>query len=154
MSYAAQGGTLKPCGGSEDWSGFAAGSIPTTFAGGTIEGPYGPDNPPFHNAGIDYSFHILYTGLTSVPFRLTFTSPVNSVQMDLQGGSSSAFQTRTLKAYDSSNNLVGTDSPAINAVGTVSVTSPTNTNTIKYFTLEDSDGLGTFVIDIVWSCAA
>src|SRR5690348_6193011 len=44
VSYAAKGGTLKPkptcTAGSENFSGDADGSKPTTFAGGTIEGPY------------------------------------------------------------------------------------------------------------------
>jgi hypothetical protein len=78
VSYGAKGETLTPSciAGSEDWSGFASGSRPTTFAGGTIEGPYGADIPPFHNAGIDGGFEALNTGLTTVSFRLTFTKAV------------------------------------------------------------------------------
>ena len=49
VSYAAQGGTLEPKGpgacvaGSEDFSGDAEFSQPTTFSGGTIDTAYGSD---------------------------------------------------------------------------------------------------------------
>jgi hypothetical protein len=59
--------------------------------------------------------------------------------------------THTLTAYDSSSVVVGTDTSPAFSGGTVSVSLATNT--IKYFTVEDSAGLFTLFDDIVWSCA-
>jgi hypothetical protein len=60
----------------------------------------------------------------------------------------------TLKAYDSSDGLVGSDTGTTNAAvaATLSVTSPSNN--IKYFTMEASTSNGVGFTNILWGCAA
>jgi hypothetical protein len=97
--------------------------------------------------------HLLFSGFNPGPFRLTFTNAVSSIQLDAQANFTIG-QTVTLKAYDSSDGLVGSDTAPTSAsvAATLSVTSPSNN--IKYFTVEASNNDGVGFTNIVWGCAA
>jgi hypothetical protein len=130
VAYAAKGGELKPkpptptcTAGSENFSADADGSQPTTFAGGTIETPYG-------NASLDISpgiliqgsswlliggtnwgkfvdgTHVLFTGWAMNRMGLSFTNAVASVQLAAQSFQISPVNL-TLKGYDASNAVMG-----------------------------------------------
>jgi hypothetical protein len=164
VSFGAHGGTIVPkptcTAGSENFSGDAEGSVPTTFAGGTIDGPYADFGQVFIQSpsGQWFGFfpdgtHMLFSGLSGAPFRLTFTEGVSSVQLDAQANTHDA-ETQTLTAYDSSNTVV--DSDAVTAADTGSVTSlsvSSATNNINYFTVESTDSDGFGFTNIVWACA-
>lgn len=164
VSFGAQGGTIvqkPPCtAGSENFSEDADGSTPATFAGGTIPS-YGGNRfapPGIAIQGTDWAgffpdgAHVLYTGSDATPFRVSFTNPVSSVQLDAETDDFATF-TLTLNAYDASDALVGTDSESTNQVATLSVTS--TSNNIQYFTIDTSitDGSGLGFTNIVWDCA-
>jgi hypothetical protein len=166
VSYAAQGGTLIPkpacTAGSENFSEDADGSMPTTFAGGTIDGPYGTQvgsgTPGVLINGVEFlgdfaaGAHVLYTGQTATAFGLTFTNAVNSVQLDAESDSLGAL-TLTLDAYDASNTLVGSDAQTVTNLATLSVSS--TSDNIKSFTVQTSDPaqLGLAFTNIVWGCS-
>lgn len=164
VSYAAQGGALLSCVGSEDFSEFPEFSTPTTFSGGTIDDPYGPAGGvvvqgSFLDGGFAPGAHVLFSGLNSDSFQLSFTHPTGSVRLDAQDGDKLNITTITLTAYDASNTVVGTAqaTDVFNTVNTLSVTSPTNN--IKYFTVQTNDAIffqfpnGVQFTNIVWHCA-
>jgi hypothetical protein len=131
--------------GSEDFSGFALGSQPTIFSGGTIDSPF-PANggvvlstPPFNI--VPSGGHLLFTGDPStVPFRLTFTNTVRSVQLGAQPVTGFT-ETVTLTAYDASDAQVAVDSRPTVPIGTTfSVGSPVAN--IKYFTIMSAGTTG------------
>jgi len=159
VSYAAHGGKLKSAcvAGSDNFSGDAEFSNPTTFAGGTIDTAYGPDGniriegsswAGFFAAGT----HLVFTGFDVGTFHLTFTHAVNSVQLQAQSNFYVGTNV-TLMAFDASNNPIGSDSQSSNfAAPTLTVGSATNN--IKSFTIatdDPGDGLG--FSNIVWGCA-
>ena len=165
VSFGAHGGTIVPkatttcTAGSENFSGDADLSQPTTFAGGTIDTSYGVGGgihtqPDSWGGGFPSGTHLLFTGEGANSFRLTFTNAVASVQLDQEPNLGSP--TDTLTAYDASGNVVGSDAEptAQDDVVTLSVSS-TNDN-IKYFTIATDDpfqfGIG--FTNIVWGCAA
>ena len=162
VSFGANGGTIvpkPPCiAGSENFSEDAPGLQPTTFAGGTIDGPYGPQGRVIDtNAAIaaPAGTVFLYSGDTAGPFRLTFTNPVGSVHLDAASNSVGT-ETLTLTAYDTSGAIVGTPATFTGGgnpvpVGTLSVAS--TTNNIDHFTLTSTTGNGLLFTNIVWSCA-
>jgi len=158
QQYAVFGGVPIPrcTAGSENFSEDAVGSKPTTFAGGTIEGPYASGGgvlAAISSVGLPLGTHFLYSGITVGPFRVTFTKAVSSLHV-LGGSDSFAVQTVTLTAYDSSGVTVGTDKftgggqPA--PFGTMTVSSATNN--IKYFTMQTTESLGLGIPNIVWGC--
>jgi hypothetical protein len=164
VSYAAQGGKLLSCAGSEDFSEVPEFSTPTTFSGGTIEDPYGPAGGvvvqgSFLAGGFAPGAHVLFSGLNSDSFQLSFTNPTGSVQLDASDGDRLKPTTVTLTAYDASSAVVGTDqfSDPDNTVQTLSVTS--STNNIEYFTVTTDDAVnfefpnGVEFTNIVWACA-
>jgi hypothetical protein len=161
VSFGAHGGTIVPkptcTAGSEDFSGDADLSQPTTFAGGSIDGPY-QGQGGIHVEGISWGgffadgTHLEFNGLSSAPFRLTFTNAVGSVMLDEQADSFDTGVTVTLKAYDSADVLVGSDAAITDSnVNTLSVNS--TSNNIKYFTMESSNEGGVGFTNIVWDCA-
>ncbi len=166
VSYAAKGGSLQPkptcTPGSENFSGDAEFSQPTTFAGGTIDTAYGSESGvegAVYVQGTSYfggfadGTHLIYSGRGVNSFTLTFTKPVGSVALDAQANNDRAtLPKQALTAYDVSNNVVGTDSAVGNDVNTLTVTSATNN--IKYFTIatDDPSLLGIAFTNIVWGC--
>jgi hypothetical protein len=155
--------TVAVCTGSEDFSEFPEFSQPTTFSGGTIDTAYGPAGGvvvqgSFLNGGFPNGAHVMFSGLTLDSFRLSFTNPVGSVQLDAQDAVTGIATTITLTAFDASNSVVGSDDAIDpdNSVNTLSVASPSN-NTIKYFTVETNDPnqfpFGVQFTNIVWACA-
>jgi hypothetical protein len=161
ISYAAQGGTLKPkpvCAGSEDFSADDEFSQPSTFPGGTIDGPYGVVGGvvvqgSFWSGGFAPGTHLLFTGLQVNSLRLSFTNAVGAVHLDAQGDSNATTHL-TLTGYDASNAVVATDTAtdSTNSVHTLSVSSATNN--IKYFTMatDDPAAFGVAFTNIVWTC--
>ena len=164
VSYAAHGGKLLSCAGREDFSGFPEFSTPTTFSGGTIDDPYGPAGGvvvqgSFLAGGFTPGAHVLFSGLNSDSFQLSFTNPTGSVQLDASDGDKDKPTTITLTAYDASNAVVGTDQffDPDNTVQTLTVNS--STNSITYFTVTTNDAVnfqfpnGVEFTNIVWRCA-
>lgn len=159
VSFGAHGGTIvpkPPCtAGSDNFSDDALGSQPTTFAGGTIDGPYEPSarisvvGSDWGQSTLPNGTHLLFFGFNAGPFRLSFSNPVGSVQLDVDRSSSS---TRTLKAYDASDAVVDTD--AATTIGLVTLSVSSATNNIEYFTLEVDNDRGLGFTNIVWGCAA
>jgi len=157
VSYAARGGMLmaKPTctAGSDNFSDDANFSRPTTWAGGTIDGPYANVGQVIPFNGQQWMFNRDTTGIAA-PFRLTFTNAVSSVQLDARANTNIAATTLTLKAYDSSNAIVDTDAATVTAtIVSLSVSSATGNN-IKYFTMEVDHIDGYMFSNIVWGCAA
>ena len=161
VSYGAHGGTIVPkptcTAGSDNFFDDAHGSFPTTWLGGTIEGPYAsgsggifviaPGNPSAWPVGT----HLLWNGRSTAPFRLTFTDAVSSVELEAAPNLAGSL---TLKGYDAANAIVDTDTVAsahLTHIETMSVSS--STNNIKYFTMETSDTGGVLFTNIVWACA-
>jgi hypothetical protein len=150
VSYAAQGGSLKPkptcTAGSEDFSAYGNGSQPTTFAGGTIDTSFG--------AGGGLQNGALFSGYGAGPLRLTFTNPVRSVSLD--AASSQVFTDTsynvTLTAYDASNGVVGTQTgDSFTGFASVSVTSASNN--VKYVVVSSDSTVGAESVDnIIWGC--
>ena len=165
FSYAAKGGVLQPkptcSAGSENFSAFAEFSQPTTFAGGTIDTAYGPSGGVYIRGSlITGAFpdgtHVLYPGSGATPFRLTFTTAVNSVTLDAEPITVD-LETITVTAYDASNTILGGNTVTLQQTSgpqkaTLSVSS--TSNNIKYFTIDTSDRLGVIFTNIVWGCAA
>jgi len=164
VAYAAQGGKLLSCAGSEDFSEFPEFSTPTTFSGGTIDDPYGPAGGvvvqgSFLDGGFPLGAHVLFSGLDSDSFQLSFTNPTGHLQVDASDGDKLEPTTITLTAYDASNAVVGTAQffDPDNTVQTLSVTS--STNNITHFTVETNDAInfefpnGVEFTNIVWRCA-
>jgi hypothetical protein len=154
--------TVGVCTGSEDFSEFPEFSQPSTFSGGTIDTPYGPAGGvvvqgSFLNGGFANGAHVLFSGLASNSFQLSFTNPVGSLHLDGQDGVTGIATTITLTAFDASNAVVGSDhaTDPDNSVNTLSVASATNN--IKYFTVETNDPnafpFGVEFTNIAWSCA-
>lgn len=154
--------TVGVCTGSEDFSEFPEFSQPTTFSGGTIDDPYGPAGGvvvqgSFLNGGFADGAHVLFSGLTLSSFRLSFTNPVGSVQVDAQDALTGMATTITLTAYDASNSSLGSDQAIDpdNSVSTLAVGS--STNNIKSFTVATNDPnqfpFGVQFTNIVWACA-
>jgi hypothetical protein len=150
------------CTGSEDFSEFPEFSQPTTFSGGTIDDPYGPAGGvvvqgSFLNGGFGDGAHVLFSGLTLSSFRLSFTNPVGSLQVDAQDAVTGIATTITLTAYDASKSVVGSDQAIDpdNSVNTLAVGSATNN--IKSFTVETNDPnqfpFGVQFTNMVWGCA-
>ena len=164
VSFGAQGGTIvakPPCmAGSDNFSGDAEFSVPTTWAGGTITGPYGPsgsirvEGSSWNSGGFPTGTHVLFTGGlgASAPFQLSFSDPVGSVQLDAMSDVP-ATSTLTLTAYNASNALVDSGSATVPGftAGSLSVTSASNN--IAYFTVESTLG-GFAMTNIVWNCTA
>lgn len=164
VSFGAQGGTIvakPPCmAGSDNFSGDAELSVPTTWAGGTIDGPYGPsgsvrvEGSSWNSGGFPIGTHLLFTGGlgASAPFRLSFSVPVGSVQLDAMSDVPNT-STLTLTAYDASNVVVDSGSATVpsQTAGSLSVTSASNN--IAYYTVESTLG-GFGMTNIVWNCAA
>jgi hypothetical protein len=167
VSHAAQGGKLQPAcvAGSENFSGDAEFSTPTTFSGGTIDTAYGTlggvlvqDSSWF--GAFASGTHLLFSGLEVPSFKLTFTKAVGSVQLDAQTDSFPGSFNVTLTGYNASNGVVGSDSDpqpggSTGAVSTLSVTS--TSNNIKYFTIATDDpgtscsgGVG--FSNVGWAC--
>lgn len=163
VSYGAKGGTLEPkptcTAGSENFSEDADESDPTTFSGGTIDGPYGSEGDvrvqgDDWNGGFAAGAHLLFSGEGVSSFQLTFTHAVGSVTLDAQPGTFNSV-TDTLTAYDASNTAVGSDSASDSgrsSVNTLTVTSATNN--INHFTIATDDpGQGGIAFsNITWSC--
>ena len=159
VSYAAQGGTLKPkstcVAGSENFSDDVSLSQPTTFSGGTIDTAYGIAGGIYDDWGGGFTdgTHVLFSGIEVNSFRLTFTEAVGSVMLEAQSNTF-AFTTDTLTAYDASNNVVDTDSALdpFNSSNTLTATS--TSDNIRYFTIATNDPqvLGIAFSNIVWSC--
>jgi hypothetical protein len=164
VSFGAHGGTIvpkPPCtAGSDNFSDDTDLSQPTTWLGGTIDGPYTGDGGvriqgTSWNGTFSTGTHLVFTGHhaeANATFRLTFTNPVSSVQLDAE--SVKAFPTTvTMTAYDASDSVVDTDSDSGITVQPYSLTS--SSNNIKYFTMSNDvvDG-GVGFSNIVWSCAA
>ena len=161
VSYAAKGGALQPkppcTAGSDNFSDDAGGSQPTTFAGGTIDGPYAFDGQIVIQGsnwlgGFPVGTHALFNGFSTNPFRLTFTQAVSSVQLDADADLITGAPI-TVNAYDASNALVDTDSATDPGGGFVSLSVTSTSNNIKYFTIETSDDNGVAFTNIVWACA-
>jgi hypothetical protein len=152
-----------PCtAGSENFSGFAEGSTPATFSGGTIEGPY----PANDNGGVFVQAptgswngaytdgtHVLFPGHTAGPFQLTFTNAVKTVTLDANLAHAGP-QTITLTAYDDTNAVVDAaddTSADVNSLSHLFVFS-TTTDRIKYFKISSTDGGGFGFSNISWTC--
>jgi hypothetical protein len=164
VSYAAQGGTLeqKACtttAGSENFSGDAEFSQPTTFSGGTIDTAYGSGGGVLVQGsswGGAYAAgtHVLFTGFSVNSFQLTFTNAVGCLQLDAESNFFGATTNVTLTAYDASNAVVGTNSASqpggSQVVSTLSVSS--TSNNIKYFTIatDDPNQAGVGFSNIAW----
>src|SRR5262249_44407055 len=77
VSYAAHGGKLLSCAGSENFSEFPELSMPTTFSGGTIDTPYGVQpagvlvQGSIYNGDFPPGTHVLFSGLTLRSFQLS-----------------------------------------------------------------------------------
>jgi hypothetical protein len=164
VAYGASGGTPMPkptcTAGSEDFSADADGSTPTRFTGGTIDTAYSVhggvvvQGTSWTGTGTFPSgTHLLFTGHIgeNVPFRLTFTSAVGSVQLDAEPGNAGG-ATVTLTAYDASDGVVGTDAATV-AGAFVHLEVSSATDNIKYFTISTTTGFGTAFTNIVWDCA-
>lgn len=164
VSFGAHGGTIvaKPTctAGSDNFSSDAEFSVPTTWAGGTIDGPYGPggsvrvEGSSWFSGTFPIGTHVLFTGGlgASAPFRLSFSNPVSTVQLDAMSDVV-ATSTLTLKAYDASNVLVDSDSATVPGATAASLSGTSASNNIAYFTVESNlGGFGT--TNIVWNCAA
>ena len=162
VSYAAQGGTLKPkptcTAGSEDFSGDAEFSTPTTFSGGTIDSAFGSDGGILIQGssvfgGFANGAHVVYSGDDLNSFHLTFTNSVGSVSLVAQSALLGESTTETLTAYDASNTAVGSNQATDpnNSVNTITVTS--GSNNIKSFTIAtDAASFGVEFTNIVWTC--
>ena len=182
VSYAAQGGvpTAKSSApssrppGSENFSGDADQSKPTTFSGGTIDptdyaagdptpngtgGSILVSGPYFNGFSTGSGTHFLFTGWRVNSAKLTFTNPVTSVQVEAQSNKTDIATHLTLTGYDASGNPVpGATATGFDA-GTNSVTLKITSAsaTIKSFTIATDDpnlsgqsyGLG--FSNIVWS---
>lgn len=163
-------GTVAPActAGSEDFSGFADGAQPTTFAGGTIDTAYGAASGTHVAggiliAGVDWGgeegftagTHVLYTGAGVDSFQLSFTGPVGSVQLQAQSSSGWYETTETLTAYDASDNVIDTDSATSSfLVNTLTVSS--TSNDIDHFTIatDDANEQGLAFTNLSWNCAS
>jgi hypothetical protein len=160
VSYAAQGGTLKPkptcTAGSENFSTAADNSTPTTFSGGTIDSAYDTTPAGVRIQGTSWNgtfavgTHVLFTGVAT-SFKLSFTNAVNSVQLDAEYRLIDHVNV-ILTAFDASNSVVGSDSADGISVKTLSVTA--TENKIKYFTISNAGNTGEAFSNIVWGCAA
>src|SRR5262249_53299089 len=154
--------TVAVCTGSEDFSAAPEFSQPSTFSGGTIDSAYGPAGGvvvqgSFLNGGFANGAHVLFSGLASNSFQLSFTNPVGSVQVDAQDAVTGIATTITLTAFDASSSVVGSDHAVDpdNSVNTLSVASATDN--IKYFTVRTNDPYafpwGVQFTNIAWGCA-
>jgi hypothetical protein len=162
VSYAAQGGTLKPkptcTAGSENFNEDAVGSQPTTFAGGTIDTAYGPAgvNPPggVFGPGFGFANNNVFSGVTVNSFQLTFTNAVGSLQLNAVSDTDNA-NNLTLTGYDAANTVVASQTVPLPANSpAISLSISSTSNNIKYFTIatDDPANLGVFFGDIVWTC--
>jgi hypothetical protein len=161
VSFGAHGGTIvpkPPCtAGSDNFSDDAEFSQPTTFNGGTIDGPYASSGGIYIQGSSWFGnfpdgTHVMFTGESGNPFRLTFTTAVNSVQLDatVNAGVGSL----TLTGYDSSDSVVDTDViPSVDGFTIYTMSVSSATNNIKYFTIQSSDSAGLGFTNIVWACA-
>lgn len=162
VSYGAKGGTLMPkptcAAGRENFSEDAVASRPTVFAGGTIDTAYGPVGGVFGPVG-GFTGNSLYSGGLVKSFRLTFTNPVNSVQLDAMSNAVDALTTNlTLTGYDASGQMVNTDT-VVEPIGSDTLVVPlsigSSSNNIKYFTIATNDSHtdgGVLLSDIAWAC--
>jgi hypothetical protein len=103
----------------EDFSGYDAGSRPTTFSGGTIDSAdYAAGDPlpngwggsilvagPYFN-GFASGTHFLFTGIPTDSAKLRFTNPVNSVSLQAESDKTFVPATLTLTGYDASGKQV------------------------------------------------
>src|SRR5262249_24765516 len=162
VSYAAHGGMLRSCAGSENFSEFAEFSQPTTFSGGTIDTAYGPAGGiavqgSFFNGDFPTGTHVLFSGLTLGSFQLTFTNPVGSLSLDAQDNLGGVATTITLTAYDSSNAVVASDHATDPDNSAVMLAVHSSSNNIDHFTVSTSDPqqfpFGVDFTNIVWACA-
>jgi hypothetical protein len=145
--------------GSETFSGDTVGSQPTTFSGGTIDTAYG-DNGGVLSGIAGFTVNSLYSGLSVNSFKLTFTNPVSSVQLNAESDVATISETHlTLNGYDANNVLVDSDTvvdPANLGGSVVPLSILDSGNDIKYFTIttDDAATFGVIFSDIVWDCAA
>ena len=154
-----------PCtAGSEDFSGDAEFSQPTTFAGGTIDTAYGTDGSvrvqgsSWGGAFADGT-HLLFSGFDVNSFQLTFTNAVSSVELDASSNVLYTTTNLTLTGYDASNNVVDSETLSNDqtggpAVDTLAVSS--TSNNIAYFTIATDDPLvdGVGFTNINWGCTS
>jgi hypothetical protein len=166
VSYGAQGGAYKPkptcIAGSENFSGDAVGSQPTTFSGGTIDTAYGifggVHAPPLGG----FTGNSLFSGESIHGdlnlFKLTFGNAVGSVRLDAESEDVPSQDTNlTLTGYDSSGNVVGTETefePMGSDNSLVPLSIEASGNKITYFTIATDGENGLHFSNIVWGCAA
>jgi len=161
VSYAANGGTLKPkptcTAGTEDFSEDAEFSKPTAFAGGTIETAYGLGGGVYPSGLGGFSGQNVWSGLGVNSFQLTFDHAVSSVQLDAESPTLDPRTVHlTLTAYDASNAVVDSDSVTQTGLGaTFRLSVSSSNNNIKYFTIatDDPQSRGVTFNNIVWGCA-
>jgi len=163
VSYAAHGGKLLSCAGSENFSEFPELSLPTTFSGGTIDTPYGVQpagvlvQGSIYNGDFPPGAHVLFSGLTLRSFQLSFTNPVGSLQLDAQDDVGGIVTTITLTASDSSNSIVDSAQATDPDNSKVALSVHSSSNNIKHFTVATSDPqlfpFGIAFTNIVWHCA-
>ena len=96
--------------GNEDFSGFADGSKPTAFGGGTIDSAY-VGSPGVKIQGISSGWRLRRRHARAVHrqrdfVRLSFTDAVSSVQLDAEFGLFANVDV-TLTAFDASDSVVG-----------------------------------------------
>lgn len=162
VSYAAHGGKLRSCAGSENFSEFPEFSTPSTFSGGTIDTVYGITGGilvqgSFFNGGFPDGTHVLFSGFVRSSFQLSFTNPTGSLQLQAQDNVDLTASTITLTAFDASSAIVGTAQFIDPGNGVASLSVHSSSNNIKYFTVSTSDPRpnpeGVFFTNIVWACA-
>ena len=163
----AAGGEPKPpptstcTAGSDNFSDDAEMSQPTTFSGGTIDGPYGTDGGIIvvdtvsarGKQTLADETHLLTTR-TTAPFRLRFTNAVSSVQLDANSRPGTDLR---LNGYDSSGVLVDSDSETADVASTLGIKVTTlsiksATNNIKFLIIQTHDPAGLGFSNLVWGC--
>jgi hypothetical protein len=177
VSYAAHGGILKPkppavVPGSENFSAYDASSKPTAFSWGTIDSAdYAPGDStpnggiggsilvsgPYFNAFSTGTTHFLFTGWYVNTAKVTFSNPVQDLQVEAMSSKTDIATHLTLTGYDAANNVVVTNSGLDAGFNTVQLHIHSSSANIKYFTVATDDpnngglsyGLG--FSNIVWS---
>jgi hypothetical protein len=156
------GGTGSPppltlCAGTETFASQGAYWQPYTFSGGTIDSFW------HINGGIQVvgSTHMAYTGFNSggvPPFKLSFTTAVNSVRVDMQGlyvDPNEPWRQMTLTGYDASGTVVATDSTG-GTTAWISLSVRSSTSNIAYFEMHYGNHYNPYgfrFTNIGWNCA-
>jgi len=162
VSYAAHGGKLLSCAGSENFSEFPEFSTPSTFSGGTIDTAYGVTGGvlvqgSFFNGGFPDGTHVLFSGFVRSSFQLSFANPTGFLQLEGQDNVDLDPSTITLTAYDASSTVIGMDQFVDSGPDVAALSVQSSSNNIKYFTVSTSDPRpnpeGVFFTNIAWRCA-